>query len=611
MALQLVAISGKLKGIVWPIRENGLVIGRDSQCDVVVMESVVSRRHCRLAADQGGVCFKDLGSRNPALVNGRIVTQRRLQLGDEIAVGGSRFVVAGAREDQRTAATHDETSVTATWSYARPIELRTDTASKEIPAGPNTVADLVFLYEVNHELAQQGTLAGILGVLHRRLVERLRPRHLWTGLVHGKDDLVFYDAEGAMADEPGSAALEVIGEAVLKMKGVLAPNVVNGKEGKSCTFVMAVPFTLGEESIGVVALETETPHGAYSEEDLRLLVLMAQSVAPIIHSAETLEQLRRDNDQLRAKAGESMTFVGESRAIRHVRSLIGRAARSNLNVLITGETGTGKEIVARLVHKASAKRSEPFIVVNCAAIPRDLFESELFGYEKGAFTGAAQSYEGLLSQAHGGTLFLDEIGDLTLENQARILRAVEQGTFRRIGAAKETSVKIRVIAATNKDLSAAIRQGSFREDLYQRLAGFEIYVPPLRARPSDVPLLVEHFLVLAKDQAKHPVKGISPKAMKVLQSHVWRGNVRELRASILRALFTTRKETLQPEDFLDVSGKSGVSEEGPPALSLTEMEKQHISTVLRQCGGSIRLAAGILGIARSTLYLKIAEHDIK
>ena len=205
---------------------------------------------------------------------------------------------------------------------------------------------------------------------------------------------------------------------------------------------------------------------------------------------------------------------------------------------------------------------------------------------------------------------MDEVGDLSLDNQARILRAIELGTFRRIGGKQETQVAIRVLAATNKDLSAALRQGAFREDLYHRLSGFEIHIPPLRERPSDIPVLAEHFLQEARNRARRPLRGFSPQAIELLKARLWPGNVRELRNCILRAISVTNSDEIQPDD---VQGDAGIalSEAGQQILSLAEVEKQHIVAALRRCGGSIREAAKLLQIGRSTLYVKIAEHGIK
>jgi DNA-binding NtrC family response regulator len=267
--------------------------------------------------------------------------------------------------------------------------------------------------------------------------------------------------------------------------------------------------------------------------------------------------------------------------------------------------------VARSVHEQSPRASGPFVAVNCAAIPSTLFESELFGHEQGAFTDAARPRKGLMEQAHGGTLFLDEIGDLSIENQARILRAIEQGTFRRLGAQQETHVDIRVVAATNEDLPSAIEAGAFRLDLFHRLNGFQITVPPLRERPADIPLLAEHFLRLGLAQAKLPIKGFAPDAIEYLQSRMWPGNVRELRNCIERAIARAESDVIGTKDLYS-SGAAARSE--PPdsdSLTLAQMERNHIARILRDHGGNVSAAARTLRIHRNTLYNKIAQYGLE
>jgi DNA-binding NtrC family response regulator len=250
------------------------------------------------------------------------------------------------------------------------------------------------------------------------------------------------------------------------------------------------------------------------------------------------------------------------------------------------------------------------VTVNCAAIPRELFEGELFGHEKGAYTGAHDARPGLVSCAHGGTLFLDEVGDLSLENQARILRVVEYGVFRAVGASTETRVNLRVVAATNRDIEAAIKSGGFRVDLYHRLNGFEIHIPPLRERASDIAPLAEHFFQIGKGEAKRTLAGIAPEALDHLRSRPWPGNVRELRNCILRAIATARHDAIALGDVLDRVPRGPV---GPvqPSLSLVEAEKTHIGATLRKCNGNIREAAKILQVSPSTLYRKITQYGIE
>jgi two-component system response regulator HydG len=290
-------------------------------------------------------------------------------------------------------------------------------------------------------------------------------------------------------------------------------------------------------------------------------------------------------------------------------------ARTPLNVLITGETGTGKELAAQMLHEGSPRAAGPLISVNCAAIPDHLFESEMFGHEKGAFTSADKKRLGRFALANQGTLFLDEIGELSSENQARLLRVLERGVFHPVGAERESHADVRVIAATNRDLRRAIHDGRFRRDLYHRICAVEIELPPLRQRPSDIPLLAQHFFHDYTTRNKQTRLGISPEAMDRLEKAPWPGNVRELRNAIERATALAKSDYITPQDlhFLSQSVRSHDDPDNPHGnalLPLGEVERQHIVKVLEACGFNVSAAARVLGVHRNTLHNKIAEYGI-
>ncbi len=609
MDARLVSTAGRCRGGCWNIApERGLLIGRGADCDVTLPEASVSRQHCRLSSTPEGLHLEDLGSRNPALVNGVPMRRGTVRPGDELSIGSHQFLLVCEGLAAETASEKDDHGDdTLSWSESTPLSLELDSARDGIQARPGTVQDLAFLFDITRELGLCPDIVGLFQTLRHRMTERFDPITLWTMLAHGRGGLVSVPEESR--ETPPLALLLTC---LKERRGMLAPGKAYRGNRKVRTFTMAAPISVGEQDLGVVALRTETPRAVYDEADLRLLVLLCQSLAPAVCAVESLEQLRRDNERLRARAGESLELIGRGTLIRDVRTRIAQSAPSNLNVLITGETGTGKELVARLVHTESALRSGPFVVVNCAAIPRDLFESEFFGYERGAFTGAQRRFDGLLVQAHGGTLFLDEIGELSLENQARILRAVEEGKFRRVGGNEEERVRVRIIAATNKDLRRALALGQFRNDLFHRLNGFEIHIPPLSERISDIPLLAEHFFSMAKNQAKRPLSGFAPETLVYLQNRPWRGNVRELRNWVLRAVALATSEWIHPDISIEQLPETALDVHAPlPAVSLAEMERRHIAAVLAQCGGNIKEAAKVLRLARSTLYAKIAEYDLK
>ncbi|HOL21198.1 MAG TPA: sigma-54 dependent transcriptional regulator, partial [Candidatus Hydrogenedens sp.] len=366
------------------------------------------------------------------------------------------------------------------------------------------------------------------------------------------------------------------------------------------------PIALGKEIIGAFVISADTPHRFYEEADLEYLLAMAHTLAPYIRAAERMQQLEWENQQLIAGGLNFDPLIGNSKAIQKVRALARDCARSDLCVLILGETGTGKELVARLIHNLSHRAQKKLVVVNCAAIPDELFESELFGHEKGAFTGAHTTKIGLMEEADNGTLFLDEIGDLSLSHQARLLRAIETGTFRRVGGNTDIHVNVRVLCATNKDLPAEVNAGRFRRDLFHRLNAFVITIPPLRERRDDIPILADYFLQQVRRRFPVRPKQFSPQALKWLDSQPWYGNVRELRNLIERSAVVARADIIQPQD-LATELKEYTTEK---FLTLEEMEKEHIIKALQRCQGNVVSSAELLGIGKSTLYRKIAEYQI-
>ena len=611
MKYRLVAIAGKYKGAAWLLDERGIILGRDELCDISLQDSIVSRKHCKVSVIKGEVSLTDLGSRNPALVNGTPVHGRILVSGDVIALGSHQFLVSREQKGMAAERREPDRLDTKSWSDGEALYLPLDHPGNIIPDRPCTIQDLAYLYEGARELAICDSMETLMDALARRIRERFNPTSMWLALVHGQEELTFH---GPGSEEHiAQAPVKLIRASIKARKGILSPGQELRGRKRVKTITLVAPVVMSSMMLGAIAIRGEIPAIFFDEEDLRLLLLLSQSFAPILCAVRTAVQLRRDNERLRSQAGESKMLLGVSRAIRLVRTQIIEAAQMPLNILICGDTGTGKELAARLLHAQSNRRNEPLVTVNCAAIPTELFESEFFGFEKGAFTGAERIRKGLLEQANGGILFLDEVADLSLDNQGRILRAVESGTFRRIGANHELCVNIRIISATNKDLVSAMEQGLFRRDLYHRLNMLTIHMPPLRERPSDIPVLAEHFFRLVRGQAKRPLSGIQPDAMQRLMAHSWPGNVRELRNCIFRAIHYAQEGHITVANIADSIGHTmftdPVSLSGN--LSMSEMERRHIIKVLRGCNDSIKDAARILGISRSTLYVKLAEYNIR
>jgi DNA-binding NtrC family response regulator len=304
-------------------------------------------------------------------------------------------------------------------------------------------------------------------------------------------------------------------------------------------------------------------------------------------------------------------MIGSGPAMQRVFELVNKVAPSNASVVISGQSGTGKEVVARAIHNLSPRKDKPFVALNCSAIPATLIESELFGYERGAFTGADQRRMGNFELAHNGTMFLDEIGELPLELQAKFLRVLEDRKFRRLGGRAEVEVDVRVICATNRDLKEEIRRGRFREDLYFRLHVFTIVLPPLRERREDVPLLVHHFIEKFNGETGKRVQGVTPAALATLQGYAWPGNIRELRNSLERAMILVDGDVIGEEHLppdLQTSRPEAAMLRVPLGVPMEKVEKEYILASLQKNGGNKARTAEVLGISEKTLYNKLNRY---
>jgi two-component system, NtrC family, response regulator HydG len=336
-----------------------------------------------------------------------------------------------------------------------------------------------------------------------------------------------------------------------------------------------------------------------------------EALEKMVRSAVERKRLQKENVQLKRSLEEMEQFseiVGVSTATRQLLEMIETVAATDATVLIRGESGTGKELVARAIHAHSARRYMPIVVVNCGALPEGVLESELFGHEKGAFTGAQHRRKGKFEMADGGTLFLDEIGDVSLKTQMDLLRVLEEKAIYRVGGNSRISVDFRTIAATNRDLEAAVAEKAFREDLYYRLNVFTILIPPLRERREDITVLADHFLRRFGRSMNRTFDGFAPEAMQMLIARDWPGNVRELQNAIERAAVVRQGGLVRPADFPfseDLSGPKGAN-----GNSLADLEKRHVEKTLKDCGWNISQAARILEIDRVTLYNKIRKYGI-
>ncbi|MGN6134404.1 MAG: sigma 54-interacting transcriptional regulator, partial [Aureliella sp.] len=404
--------------------------------------------------------------------------------------------------------------------------------------------------------------------------------------------------------------------------------------------IICAPLSDKGQVVGLLHVYTSLDERMLTDADLELAVAVADNLALALAQLRSREQLsqslatsRRKIDQLERELQHSSEMVGTSAVLGRVRRSIERSAPTNATVLIRGESGVGKELVARAIHQRSDRRDGPLVCLNCAALAPTLLESELFGHEKGAFTGATDRKIGKFEAANGGTLLLDEIGEMSPELQAKFLRVLEGQPFERLGGNKPIHTSVRVIAATNRDLEEAVRTKQFRSDLYFRLRVIEIDVPPLRQRLEDVPLLAEHFLETFRQHADRRLDGFAPQTLELLSRYSWPGNVRELRNVIERAVVLGAGTTILPEDVslaplgaailagpessaaaggaASADGQHGGAAASYRPISLDQLEREHIEATLSAMQGNKSRAAAILGVERSTLDRKLKRYELE
>ncbi len=390
---------------------------------------------------------------------------------------------------------------------------------------------------------------------------------------------------------------------------------ISKKINFTTTSIVAVPMQVKEKCIGVIEIINKQNRQKFNEEDLQWLEIFATQAGIAIQNARSFQQAQEEiyllQEQVQAEKGYH-TFIGESKVIKDKLSIAFKAAGADSSVLLLGESGVGKELFAEQIHLGSHRKGGPFIRVNCAALPENLLESELFGHLKGAFTGAIQNRRGRFELADGGTIFLDEIGDLPLNLQSKLLRVIQYKTFERVGGSESTTVDVRIIAATNKDIENEVRSKKFRADLYYRLNVLPIYIPPLRERREDIPLLADFFLKKLNREIKKQILGLTNEAMEVLLSYTWPGNVRELENAIERAVVISQDQYIHHYDLaLTRKGKKENDYQGKSLKNAVNVfKKQYIIITLEANQWHQTRTASALGIQRTYLSRLIKELEI-
>jgi len=616
MPPRLAAISGKLKGAIFALNEESLTIGRETGADLCIADASVSRRHSKIENQETGFVITDLESLNGTFVNDLPVRSRRLEHGDRVRIGDSQFLFL-IHEGDATSKSSDVRIDEAHVVSGSTVQIRFDDAIYQM------TRDLSALMKISTEINSIRGLDNLLERLLDLLFEVVPAERgailltdessFETSLVFGLDRVYGKDAavnvsrtivQQVLRDGVALLANDAPSETALVTDSLIEARTHS---------VMCVPLILFDRKLGVIYLDSTVTRDHFNRDHLQLVTAIAGIAAVAIENARQFEWLETENERLRTDVNIEHNMVGESAAMQRVYHFISKVAPTDATVLISGESGTGKELAARAIHRNSKRAQKPFMAVNCAALNESLLESELFGHEKGSFTGAFAQKKGRLEIADGGTVFLDEIGELTPPLQVKLLRVLQEREFERVGGTVTINVDLRVIAATNKNLEEAIEMGQFREDLYYRLNVVSLEMPGLRERREDIMLLANYFAAKFGARSNRKLKGFSAEARNCLNAYDWPGNVREVENTIERAVVLGTTEWILPEDLpeavLEMRETGGSTTTYHAAV--VQNKKQIILRALEEANKNHTEAARLLGIHPNYLQRLIRNLNLE
>jgi transcriptional regulator with GAF, ATPase, and Fis domain len=620
-------ISGPLQGTTYSLASGELSIGRDPSNHLWISDPALSRQHCLLTRKGDRFFIRDLGSRNGTIVNGMTVDELQLQHGDQISIGTSvlKFLLEGGEESPK----RSRVEFVETMAFENlPVIVHAAEASllqaDKSPETARLARDLTALLNLakhiggirDLESLQWQLLGFIFDVVPAERGAILLFEHpdefssviAWDR-VRGPDCSVQVSrtiVQRVARERTGLVTNDIFSDEGLRQIGTLTELQIRS--------VLCVPLLAGDEVLGTIYLDSQHRSDQFDESRLQVMTAIAGIAALALGNVCNIEQLQKENQQLQAEINLEHNMVGNSQSMQKVFELIRRVAPTESTVLIEGESGTGKELAARAVHRNSPRAERPFVAINCAAIPDSLLETELFGHEKGAFTGASALKKGRLETAEGGTLFLDEISELAADMQAKLLRVLQEREFERVGSNHPIKLDIRVVAATNKNLAEVVKTGAFRTDLYHRLNVVTLTLPALRERRDDIPALAEHLIAKVSRKSKMRPKQLSAEAKACLMRYQWPGNIRELENALEHAIVLGSSNTILPDDLPEA-----IVEIGSPALPLnahyhaaiTDFKKQLVREAFRQAKGSYLEAAKNLGMHPNSLLRLIRSLDLR
>ncbi|MDQ4123131.1 MAG: sigma 54-interacting transcriptional regulator [Acidobacteriota bacterium] len=620
MNAKLSIIEGENAGVVFPLNSPETLIGRENANQIALDDSSVSRRHCVVERRGKDFFISDLQSLNGTFVNGSAAENKRLKHQDKITIG--KFALLFINDDE-IAAQNEKDS-----------ELLFNNIQSGLDEAIGAMArDLTALLQISQKINSVRGLENLQNQLLELLFEVVPADKGVVLLI--EDDLSkdVYSVFGLLRDNPKTETVsfsKTVVEHVFQSQAAILTNDLPTADHLSnseslilfqTTSLLCVPLVLYGKTMGAIYLETNKQTARFDENHLRFIEAVAGIAAVAIENARQFDRLEAENRFLREQSLENRNnMIGVSPAIEKAFKFIAKAAPTDSNVLINGESGTGKELAARAIHENSRRRDKPFVAINCAALSDSLLESELFGHEKGAFTGAVQQKKGKIEIAEGGTLFLDEIGEMAINLQAKLLRVLQEREFERVGGVKPMKADIRLVAATNRDLEAEVKSGTFRQDLFYRLNVVRFTMPALRERKEDILLLAEKFAEKFARQINRRVRGISTKAKKLLLDYDFPGNVRELENAIERAVVLGSTEWILPEDLPENIWENSdfpvcESPNGNRMQTyhevILETKKQLIRKAFKDAQGSYIEAAKLLDVHPNYLHRLIRNLNLK
>lgn len=616
MPPRLAAVSGKLKGAVFAVGDEALVIGRDTAVGLCIADASVSRRHSRIEKKETGFVITDLESLNGTFVNDVPVKNRPLEHGDRVRIGNAHFVFL-THEGEPASKSSDVTLDEAQVVSGSTVQIRFDDALYQM------ARDLSALMKVSTVINSIRGLDNLLERLLELLFEVVPARRgaiLLTNEGAFETSRVFALDRARGKDEAVKVSRTIVQQVLRDGVALLAGD---GSEEKQLSTeslisarthsVMCVPLIMFDRKLGVLYLDSTLPRDKFNREHLQLVTAIAGIAAVAIENARQFEWLETENERLLADVNIEHNMIGDGAAMQRIYHFISKVAPTDATVLISGESGTGKELAARAIHRNSKRVQKTFMAVNCAALNDSLLESELFGHERGAFTGAIAQKKGRLESADGGTVFLDEIGELTPQLQVKLLRVLQERQFERVGGTATIKVDLRLIAATNKNLEEAIESGQFRQDLYYRLNVVSLEMPPLRDRREDIMLLANYFADKYGAMCNRKLKGFSAEARACLTAYDWPGNVRELENTIERAVVLGTTDLVLAEDLPEamLEREADVTNLATYHTAVAQAKKQIILNAMEQTDSNFSDAATRLGLHPNYLHRLIRHLNLR